>query len=181
MGIDLDTPLLIVDTEKSEPIEMTIDECQNYALKNRPEISKAEISLKTDEINLRLAQKEVCPSITLGGKYNTDVDQLINKHDWTESTGWEIAITASIPIFDAGKSKRVVTKADINMENTMTNTDQLKKEITLEVKKAYLTAKSQKKMIEAAEKQVAQAKESFDAAQGRYKSGVASIIELIDA
>ena len=181
MEIDLDTPLLIVDTEKSEPIEMTIDECQNYALKNRLEIKKAEISLKTDEINLKLAQKEVWPSIALEGNYNTDLDQLINKYSWNESSGWEIGIKASVPIFDAGKSKRGVTKADINLSNAMINADQLKKEIALEVKKAYLTAKSQKKMMEATEKQLSYAKESFDAAQGRYKSGVASIIESIDA
>ncbi|MBU1598574.1 TolC family protein [bacterium] len=181
MGIDLDTPLLILDTEESEPISMTIDECRDYALKNRPEIKKAEINLQIDKINLKLAQKEVWPSIALEGSYNTDVGKLINKYGWNKSSGWEIGIKASLPIFDAGRAKRGVIKANIDLANTKTNADQLKKEIALEVKKAYLTLKSQKKMIETTEKQLSQAKESFDAAQGRYSSGVAPIYEVTDA
>lgn len=181
MGIDLNTPIVILDTEGSESIDMTIDECQGYALANRPEIKKASLSLLINEIDLKLARKEVLPSITLGSSYNIEVDQLIDKHDWAESAGWEIGIKISLPIFDANKLKRGVTKADINLANTRTNADQLKKEIVLGVKKAYLTAKSQKKVIETIEKQVAQAKESFDAAQGRYKSGVATSYEVVDA
>ena len=180
MGIDLNTPLLISDIDPIEPIKMTIDECLAYALKNRPEIKGAEINLQINEISLKLAQKEIWPSIALEGNYNTDVTQFINKNDWGKASGWEMGIKASFPLFDAGKAKRVVTKAKINLANIRTNADQLKKEIALEMKKAYLTAKSQKKVIETTEKQVSQAKESFDAAQGRYKSGVAPIYEVVD-
>ncbi|MFH1098163.1 MAG: TolC family protein [Candidatus Desantisbacteria bacterium] len=181
LGIDLDTPLLILDTKESEPIALTIDECLAYALKNRPEIKKAEISLKIDEINLKLAQKEVLPIITMAGNYNTNVDQFINERDWNKASTWGIDIKVGFPIFDADKAKRGVTKATINMENIKTNNSQLEKDITLEVSRLYLTLKSQQKMIETAKKQVVQAKESFDAAQGRYSSGVAPIIEVIDA
>ena len=182
LGIDLNAPILIVDTEDSvESIWMSFDECLVYALKNRPEIKEAEINLKINEISLKLAQKEVWPSIALEGSYNTDIDQLINKYDWNESTGWEIGIKASLPIFDAGRAKRGVIKANIDLANTKTNADQLKKEIALEVKKAYLTAKSQKKVIETTEKQLSQAKESFESTQGRYSSGVAPIYEVTDA
>jgi len=182
LGIDLNTPLLIVDTEDSlESIFMTLDECLAHALKERPEIRKAEISLLINEIDLKLAQKERWPGIALEGSYNIDIDQLINKYDWNKASGWEIVIKASFPIFDADKSKRGVTKANINLANTRTNLDQLKKDIALEVKKAYLTLKSQQKMIETTKRQVAQAQESFDAAQGRYKSGVATMLEVTDA
>lgn len=44
-----------------------------------------------------------------------------------------------------------------------------------------MTLKSQEKMIETTKRQVAQAKESFNVTQGRYKSGVAPIHEVIDA
>lgn len=183
LGIDLNPPLLILEslTSLTSLTGLTEDECLTYALKNRPEIRKAEINLQIDEISLKLAQKEILPSLYLEGGYNTDVDQLIDKHDWNESTGWEIGLKMSLPIFDAGKAKRGVTKANINLANTKTDADQLKKEIVLGVKKAYLTLKSQEKMIEIAKRQVVQAQESCDTAQGRYKSGVAPIIEVIDA
>ncbi|MEK7813418.1 MAG: TolC family protein, partial [Candidatus Desantisbacteria bacterium] len=126
-------------------------------------------------------RKEILPDITMQGNCNMDADQLINKHNWNESTSWEISIKTSLPIFDVGKAKRGVIKADINLANTRTNVDQLKKEIALEVKKAYLTVMSQKKMIETTEKQVAQAKESFESAQGRYKSGITPMYEVTDA
>ncbi len=217
MGIDLNTPLLIVDIEeppmipwdtkretlspvdknsgsmippksetqnpksKIEPIDMTIDECLDYALANRPEIKKAEISLQIDEIELGLARKEVYPGITLEGNYNINVSKLIDKNDWEESSGWEIGIKISFPIFDAGKDKRGVTKAKLNLANTKTKANQLAKDITLEVKKAYLTLKSQEMMIATSKRQMIQAQESFDAAKGRYKEGVAPITEIIDA
>lgn len=182
MGIDLDTTLLILETDLTSLTSLTsLTNLTNYALNNRPEIKKAEVSFLVNEIDLKLAKKELLPGITLEGSYNIEVDQLIDKHDWGESTGWEIGIKTSLPIFDAGKSKRGVTKAEINLANTRTNADQLKKEIALEVKKAYLNARSHKKMLETTQKQVTQAKESFDVAGGRYSAGVATMLEVIDA
>lgn len=181
MGIDLNASILISDTEEIEPIEVALNECLDHALKDRPEIRKAEIGLQIDEINLKLARKEAWPTIEVAGSYNIDADQLVNGYDWDESAGWEIGIKTSFPIFDAGQTKRGVTKVRIDLENARSEADRLVKDITLEVKKAYLTLKSQQKVIETTEKQVSQAKESFEAAQGRYKSGVAPMIEVIDA
>lgn len=124
MGIDLNASLLIVDTEDNlKPIFITLDECLSQALQARPEIRKAEINLQIDEIDLKLARKEVWPEIKLEGNYHIDVDQLIDKNDWKKSAGWEIDFKISLPIFDAGKAKRGATKAMLELENTMTNKD----------------------------------------------------------
>ncbi|MEK7813907.1 MAG: TolC family protein, partial [Candidatus Desantisbacteria bacterium] len=57
LGIDLDTPLLILSDDRLENIEgvcaLTIDDCLACALKNRPEIKKADISLLINEIDLK--------------------------------------------------------------------------------------------------------------------------------
>ncbi len=160
---------------------MSLNECLDHAFKNRTEIRQAEIGLVIDEINLKLARKDVLPGITVESSCNADIDRLINKDGWDESTNWGIGLKLNIPIFDAGKAKRGVTKAEINMANSRTNIEQLRKDIASSISRAYLTVNSQKKMVETAEKQVAQAKESRDAAQGKYEAGVATMLEVIDA
>jgi outer membrane protein TolC len=137
--------------------------------------------------DLNLAKRERLPSLTLRGSYNINADRFafsgvpLNPQNWRENTPWRVDMVLSFPIFDAGLTKRAVTKTKLNLEEAEINHSQLKKEIALEVGKAHLNLIASLKRIELTGEQERSAQESYDATEGRYKAGVAPITEVIDA
>lgn len=105
----------------------------------------------------------------------------VNRENWNKNTDWRVGIGLSFPIFDGGVKWRAIEAAKINVNEAELNYEELEKEIKLEVKSAHLNLVTALKKIELTEKQVKSAEESYDAALGRYKAGVAPITEVIDA
>ncbi|HIE03590.1 MAG TPA: TolC family protein, partial [Candidatus Latescibacteria bacterium] len=57
----------------------------------------------------------------------------------------------------------------------------MKREIRLEVRMAYINLRTAAERVKLSEKQVEGARESYEVALGRYELGVAPITEVIDA
>jgi outer membrane protein len=185
MGIDLENPTKIkpIAFTKEEPIDFTT--CLKEALTNRPEILQQEAHLTINQYNLKLAQKDRLPSFAITGTYNVYADKLTGSRsdsgNWDESTDWAIGIGFSFPLFEGGIRSRALQTATIDLNEAELNYLELKKEINLEVKLAHLNLATAFKKIELTEKQVKSAEVNYNAALGRYKIGIASITEVIDA
>ena len=67
------------------------------------------------------------------------------------------------------------------MRATQSNAEVLRQDINKQVEQSYLNAQAAAEKIRATEKGKEAAKENWDLAQGRYKAGVGSIIEVTDA
>jgi outer membrane protein TolC len=64
------------------------------------------------------------------------------------------------------------------MEATET---QLQQQIAFEVRQAFLQAREAEESLQVADRALEQAQENFTLAEGRYETGVGSVIELTDA
>ena len=61
------------------------------------------------------------------------------------------------------------------------NRDNLEKVITLEVKQSYLNLQAAKEAISTAQENVGQAEKAFEIIETRYKNGLATNLEFLDA
>lgn len=187
MGIGLDYPIRIKPVEFIREESPNFDDCLTAALKNRPELVQQRANLSIRKYDLRLTQIDRLPAFTVTGSYNVYADKFafaglpINRTNWNDNTDWRVGIGLSFPIFDGGVRKRAVQAAKIDLDETKHNFTDLEKEIKLEVKLTHLNLITTLKGIELTEKQVKSAEESYNAALGRYKTGVAPITEVIDA
>jgi TolC family type I secretion outer membrane protein len=187
MGLDLDRPTEVKGAAFTEEEPPGLDECLTAALKNRPEVGQAEVNLTIRRCDLNLAKRERLPSLTLRGSYNINADRFtfsgvpLTPQNWKENTPWRVDMVLSFPIFDAGLTKRAVTKTKLNLEEAEMNHSQLRKEIALEVGRAHLNLIASLKRIELTREQQKSTQESYDATEGRYRAGVAPITEVIDA
>jgi len=185
MGIDLENPT------KIKPITLTKEEypdfttCIKEALSHRPEILQKQANLTINRYNLKLAQKDRLPSFVITGTYNVYVDKITgsisDRVNLDESTDWGIGIGFSFPLFEGGIRSRALQTAKIELNEAELNYLELEKEINLEVKLTHLNLVTAFKKIELTEKQVKSAEENYNTALGMYKTGVASITEVIDA
>jgi len=187
MGISLDYPIKIRSVKSAKEAPPDLDTCLSQALTRRQELAQQKLNLSIMRGNLRLAKIERLPTFTVTGRYNVYADKFafggvpVNRENWNKNTDWRVGIGLSFPIFDGGVKWRAIEAAKINVNEAELNYEELEKEIKLEVKSAHLNLVTALKKIELTEKQVKSAEESYDAALGRYKAGVAPITEVIDA
>lgn len=187
MGISLDYPTKIKPVEFIREEPPSFDDCLNEALKNRPELVQQKAGLSIKKYNLRLAQIDRLPTFTITGSYNVYADKFafaglpVNRTNWNENTDWRVGIGLSFPIFDGGVKRRAIQASKIALNEANLNYVDLEKKINLEAKLAYLNFATTFKKTGLTEKQVESAEESYNAALGRYKTGVAPITEVIDA
>lgn len=187
MGISLDCPIKIRSVKSAKEAPPDLDTCLSQALTHRPELTQQELNLSIMRGNLRLAKIERLPTLIITGAYEVYADRFVfggvplNQRNWDKNTDWRVGIGLSFPIFDGGVKWRAIEAAKININEAELNYEELEKEVKLEVKSAHLNLVTALKKIELTEKQVKSAEESYDAALGRYKTGVAPITEVIDA
>jgi outer membrane protein len=127
------------------------------------------------------------PTLTLTGGYSLNAERFafedlpVNRTNLDDNSDWSVGLSLSFPIFDGGVKSRAIRKANIDLNNTRLEYENLQREVKLEVKSAHLNLENASKKIELTERQVASAEESYEAALGMYKNGLAPITEVIDA
>jgi outer membrane protein TolC len=187
MGIGLENSFSIepVDVDREDP--PGTQECLEEAFRNRPEILRQKSSVTIGEYNVKLARVDVWPKLTVVGSYNAYVDRFVfdglplDKTNWDDNSDWRVGIGLSFPLFDGGITRRAVQSARIDLEQAELDYLDLERQVNLEVKSAHLGLVTALKTIDVTEKEVESAQESYDAALGRYETGVAPITEVIDA
>jgi len=187
MGLDLDSAVSIRDVELKEPNIPEFDSVLTVAYLNRPDIKQQESSISAAKYNMMIAWINRMPTLTLTGGYNVYAERFafeglpLNKVNLDDNSDWSVGMTLGFPIFDGGTKSRNIRRANIDLNNARLGYENLKRQTELEVKSAHISLENASKKIELTQRQVASARESYEAALGRYKSGLAPITEVIDA
>jgi outer membrane protein len=191
MGLGPGVPLSVVDdpdyerymqTGVIEREEISIEDAISEALTNRPELAESRANQAILEWALTLAQLGRWPRITAECSYNVWLADYLRERDALKNhKNWDVSARVSYPVFDAGRSRRTVQRAEIAMQRIDESMAELRRSVTLEVHQAYLNLERAKKSMDIASVQVEDAKMSLDVAQGRYEQQMIILLELLDA
>jgi len=191
IGLDPDVPLSVADdpdyerymrTGLIEREEISIEDAKSFALANRPEMAELKSNLAMLEWALTLARLERWPKITADCGYNLWLDDYLRERDALKNhKSWNMSARVSYPVFDSGRSRRTVQRAEIAMQRMIENLSERERSIALEVHQAYLNLERAKKSMDIASIQVEDAKMSLDVSQGRYDQQMIILLELLDA
>ena len=149
------------------------------ALTKRPEIKKKEGEEIQLEYAYQLARKDYIPSLSLKGDYDYYLDRDLS--GYSDINDWTVYLAVEIPIFDAGIKRSRLKQAKLNQEKLQFAKEELIRDITGEVSTAFFNLQNLEKLIGVQEEEVTAAEECLRLATGRYKEGVGSILEVIDA
>lgn len=179
----INTQVVIKDILDYTSFVKNLDYCLNEAEKNRIEIKVADLEVEIAEKELQLARKDYYPSIDLQGSYfkfgtDWDVDGGAGIFD---PSGWTIQTTATWNFWEWGRTKHGVKEKLSRVSQSQLRKDEIRDNIHLEVKKAYLRTQEAEKAIITVEKAIEQAKENFRINQERYKEQVATSTDVLDA
>ncbi len=187
MGFDLDSCISIEDVDLKEFNLPEFDSVLNVAYDKRPDLKQQEAIVAASDYNMKIAWINRLPTLTLRGGYSLNAERFafenfpVSGSNLDDNSDWSVGLVLSFPIFDGGIKSRAIRKANIDLNNARLEYKDLKRQIRLEVKSAYINLENALEKIELTRKQVASARESYEAALGRYKNGLAPITEVIDA
>ena len=169
IGLPTDTRLSIKDDLKYTKYNLTEEDCQEYALKNRPDNIAAEYAVKEAKAAVEIAKSGYRPSLNAQAVKYMQGDRPF-KHDQSEY--WTAGVTANWNVFDNGVTQASINRYKAALEKAQEKAAQTKEGIQLEVRRYYLNLLAAEKNIHTMAVAVGEAEENYKIAQVRYSAGV---------
>jgi len=170
--ISLEKPSLLAGIGLDQEIAILIED----AKKQNPQIKALQAAVESARANIAVAEAVGMPSISLSSNYGYS-DTSISSQARSSSVG----VYAAIPIFSGFNTTYKIKAAKVQLAQKEAELDKAVKQISLDVVTAHQNLITSKEALSAASDLVASAKSSYELSLGRYKAGVAGILELLSA
>ena len=194
MGIDVSTPIAIVDTgavedpgdsagepspPRPEDYHSAKDEVAlgpDYqaavaeALRSRPEVLEGDASVSAAEKGVTYARRSLLPTFSVGLNYNVQPYFA----GFTPANLGSLTLNFNVPIYDGGVAKARVREARAVVAQTEIDRRTTVDQVTLDVQQAYVNGVQARERVRVATLGVQQAREAFRLAQLRARAGVSA-------
>ena len=178
----LDKKVKIEDILDYHPVELTLDQCMEWAELNRPEIKELSLNVMSAEKGVEFSKSSYYPSVNLIGNYQRRADDALLGSDPGEDVdSWAIILKGEWAFWEWGKTRHDVAATRARLAKVKYLLTDIKDNIQLEVKKAHLYLTEAEKSIQVARTAVVQAEENFRMNEERYKQQVATSTDVLDA
>ena len=187
MGVEpmlsYDAVPLPVDQLNLVPESLNPDSTLQQALAHRSDVvgEKAQVDAASKQV--WVARSGYLPSLSLsaGGSssysYGDKADNF-SQQFLKDNPTYSISLSLSLPIFDKLRTRTSVRQADLSLRNERATYDDLKRQVTLEVRQALFEYDTATKRLRAAQAQLDYAKQALDATEERYRVGAGTLVEL---
>jgi multidrug efflux system outer membrane protein len=149
-------------------------------LLKRPDITQAEQQLISANANIGAARAARFPRISLTGSGGVASDSLSGLFSDGRSA-WSVGGSLLAPILDAGRTQAGVTVAEVRRDIAMAQYDKALQVAFREVADALVTRSTYADQVRAQQAQASAEADRLRLSALRYKSGVASQLDLLDA
>ncbi|MBR6267961.1 MAG: TolC family protein [Selenomonadaceae bacterium] len=178
VGLPQDTNIKALDVFSYEPYPRKLEECEEYAIVNRPDGFVADYDVKIAEAQKDAAKSGYRPKITGTASQSIGSNSPFRSE---RNNQWEAGVNISWNIFDNGITSAGVNQAKALIEQYKEEAERVKKNIRLETRSAYIQMRTAEANIQDAAIAVKKAEENYMIAQVRYEEGVDILLNLTDA
>lgn len=152
------------------------------ATEKRPEIKSMQLRFEINEAGVTAAKGGWYPQIHLGADYyyarpNTRI--LPPTDIWKDT--WNVGVTFQWTVWDWLTTEHQTVQAEASMKQSEAGLKKIHDAVKLDVAQQYYTAQTAAEEVSVARAGAEQAKESYRMTQEKYKSGMASNSDLLDA
>lgn len=169
---DIDALLLPVSDE---------DLTGNIPYEARPEYSVLRLAGRLNELNVELQKNGYLPSLGAFGSYQHSIqgDQLFNNSNYIPTL--VVGLQLNVPIFDGFEKRAKVERAKLDLEILQNQITDFERGMTLEVANARNAYQDAQEKLVNQQKNLALAERIYNTSQIKYKEGVGSSIEIVQA
>ena len=178
LGREANLPLDILDDLENIEVKgsLDFDALLSQAFQLRLEIRKMEAQLAAQKSDIRIARSSFYPWVSADAGFNFSGLSLSGM-----KSGWFAGLSLDLPLFTGFATKAKVAQERIALSALEKQMQSLRLEIGLEVWNAYLDLKEAEERIDNTRVYLKNARENLAIAEGEYREGVGSMIEVIDA
>jgi len=165
----------IVDTLDFHEVRVSEQQALESAYTLRPELQSLRAGQQSLREQIAALEKDYLPNVTGNAVY-----------DWS-GTGrptdesWNVGASVNLSIFNGGLTTAQLREARAKLSNLEFNEEAERQNVALEVRQAVLDLHRSSQAIDASNTALVEARENLELAEGRYRTGVGTIIELTDA
>ena len=174
----LNSEIIVDTTSFSQQINFDFEQTYQNALNNREELKQLDLVSEVFGDKESIQISKYLPGISFaadygfqGEKYHFDKD-----HDY-----WMASVVLQWNLFNGLRDYEQQKQAEIEGKKVETQIEELKKQIALQVMEAYKNYESAFKSIKSAQEMLKSLKASFRIVDKKYKEGITSYIEFLDA
>lgn len=172
-----DTVVTATDGLTYTPYEVTEKEALAHAVHKRPELVKSYMAVKAAEEQVKAVKGSSKPVVTaMANKSYVD-----DHWKGTDRSNWTVGANVSWNLWDGGQTKENAKVAATSLEKVKLVNEQAIEGILLDVKQAYLSLRSAEKVLQSTQVAVAEGEENFRIATLRYRAGVGTNLDVLDA
>jgi TolC family type I secretion outer membrane protein len=186
MGIEIDTPIEVVDIldriEKLPDPQESIDE----AYLNRPDLKRAEASIERSRASVSLARSSRFPTLTGSARYSGGMSESLTATGGQQPgsggstrryTNWSFSLGFNVSLYDGYSTGSNIQRAIVALDNAQAQLQDQERSVSLSVRRAHLSLKEALESMEVAEEQVTLASENLKLAAERYRVGKGTSLE----
>ncbi|MFN8608373.1 MAG: TolC family protein [Vulcanimicrobiota bacterium] len=176
MGIDPRIPLRPSDSHERTVQVADSQQLYNVAIDKRPELAFAEAAIRANVFAVEAARRSNAPSISANIQYVA----FGNSFYPTQNT-LNFLLTLSWNPFDGGVTAGRVKQAEESLIISRAQLENYRNQVIMEVSQAYANLRGAEQRVTTAELQVASAQATVNIAAARYRAGLGTFLELVDA
>ncbi|WP_322015528.1 TolC family protein [Paraburkholderia sp. J12] len=185
MGIPPETPVTVSSAfgGKDDPSFMNaaVNQLIDEAVAAHPKVLSAEAQVKAAQAQIDAIKAQGRPTISLfatDDRSNTPIQEVSSEEIVGTRT---IGIQISIPLFEGFSREYKIHEARAELEEKEAELSNIEQQVALETWTSFNDLKTQMSSLNATASLSKSARESYDVAYGRYKAGVGSLLELLNA
>ncbi|MEI3801786.1 MULTISPECIES: TolC family protein [unclassified Chitinophaga] len=160
-----------------------LQEVQDSALANRPEVKSSELGIQVSNLDLAKARAGYLPTLTAGGALGSSyVSGGANSAYFKQMDNnfyQQIGLTLSVPIFTRRVVKTNVEKAKIEVDQSKLVVQDTKTNLTQTIEQSYIDVLNAQSQYDAAVEQLKYSQEGYRIASEQLKVGAANIVVFL--
>ncbi|MFH1542303.1 MAG: TolC family protein [bacterium] len=171
--------LATTDFKGTDVITYQYDDLLKIAYEQRPDWQQFLLARGVVEDQVSIAYSGLLPSVSLIGNYERGSTTYPSYNYDTKN--WQAILSGSWDILDGTGVYNRIKEAGAQLEAQKASEQSVQRGLALEVKEANFMLKSAKENLAGAQKALELAQENYEIAETRYKSGLGTNLEQIDA
>ncbi|WNO54588.1 efflux transporter outer membrane subunit [Stakelama saccharophila] len=149
-------------------------------LLRRPDVVQAEYQLRAQNAQIGAARAAFFPRITLTGLVGFASTALGNLFD-DDGFSWSVAPSATVPIFDGGANAANLAQAKADRDAALANYEGTIQTAFREVADALARRGTITEQVQATRDLVTASQDNYDLSYARYRGGIESFLQSLDA
>ncbi|WP_094606067.1 Outer membrane protein TolC [Sporomusa silvacetica DSM 10669] len=155
------------------PVELSLQDSIEYALKNNPSIQIASEDKKKSELSVGETKAGKMPTVSLGSGYtyqgNSGDDSFSN------------SLRMNLPLYSGGRTEAQIEQAKLGVRTADLNVEKSKQQLILDATSNYYSVLEAKNMRDVNEESVNNLKAHLNIVQAKYQEGIAAKSEVLRA